>query len=81
MPNLTAGDFVEAGYNRVEDLAKLFIDSPAFENELMTAVKVYANAYARFQLARVEAELQRASYWTAARAVIEQAAKLEGLDK
>lgn len=75
-PTHNIGDRVERLYNTVEDMINFYApEDPA----VIAAVKNYANAYARFELARVEAELFRGSNFSAARAVAAQASVLDAL--
>lgn len=72
----TLGDQTELLYNTIEDLTAIYVmDDPS----IMNVIKAYANVFARFTLARVESELQREGYHSAAQAVAAQSAKLEEL--
>lgn len=77
-PTDNIGDRVEMLFTLVEDFAVLH--SPDDDTHIRT-VKLYANAFARFALARAEANLFRSGNFSAARSVAAQSAVLEALEK
>jgi hypothetical protein len=74
---ITLDEMVELLWAGIEDVSITHPDGVHY----LDLIKAYANAYARFQLQRVENDLMRDSSFSAARAVAAQAAKLEALAK
>lgn len=77
-PTHDLGDRIEMLFTLVEDFA--ILHSPDDDTHLRT-VKLYASSFARFALARAEANLFRSGNFSAARAVAAQGAVLEALEK
>lgn len=77
-PTQDIGERTERLFTMVEDLA--ILHSPDDET-LVRMVKLYANAFARFALARAQTNLYRSGNYSAARAVESQAVVLEALEK
>lgn len=74
---LSPDELVELLWAGIEDLTMFHAEGEGFQN----LIKAYANAYARFQLQRVENDLKRNGSFSAAHAVAAQAALLEVLAK